>query len=49
MCLNKAKFDSERTLSYSIGLPSLLKFVTVEHTADSTSIKKRELVVNRVW
>ena len=31
MCLNKAKFDSECTLSFSIGLPSLLKFVTVVH------------------
>ena len=31
MCLNRAKFDSEPTLSYRIGLPSLLKFVTVVH------------------
>ena len=31
MCLNKAKFDSEPTLSYSIGLPSPPKFVTVVH------------------
>ena len=31
MCLNKAKFDSEPTLGYSIGLPSLPKFVTVVH------------------
>ena len=31
MCLNKAKFDGEPTLSYSIGLPSLQKFVIVVH------------------
>ena len=31
MCLNKAKFDSEPTLSYSIGLPSPPKYVTVVH------------------
>ena len=31
MCLNKAKFDSETKLSYSIGLPSPPKFVTVVH------------------
>ena len=31
MCLNKAKFDSEPALSYSIGLPSPPKFVTVVH------------------
>ena len=31
MCLNKAKFHSEPTLNYSIGLPSPQKFVTVVH------------------
>ena len=31
MCLNKAKFDSEPSLSYSIDLPSPPKFVTVVH------------------
>ena len=31
MCLNRAKFDSEPILSYSIGLSSPLKFVTVIH------------------
>ena len=31
MCPNKAKFDSEPTLSYSVGLPSLPKLVTVVH------------------
>ena len=31
MCLNKAKFDSEPTLSYSIGLPLPPKLVTVVH------------------
>ena len=31
MCPNKAKFDSEPTLSYNIGLPSPPKFVTVVH------------------
>ena len=31
MCLNKAKYDGEPTLSYSIGLPSPPKFVTVVH------------------
>ena len=33
MCLNKAKFDSEPTLGYSIGLPLLPKFVTVVHSS----------------
>ena len=31
MCLNKAKLDVT-ILSYSVGLPSLLKFVTVVHS-----------------
>ena len=31
MCLNKAKFDSEPTLSSSIDLLSPLKFITVVH------------------
>ena len=31
MCLNKAKFHSEPILSYSIGLPSPPKFITVVH------------------
>ena len=33
MCLNKAKFYSEPTLGYSIGLPLLPKFVTVVHSS----------------
>ena len=33
MCLKKAKFDSETTLSYSIGLLSPPKFVTVVHVS----------------
>ena len=44
MCLNEAKFDSEPTLSYSVGLPchqSLLQLYT------AVSMKQQELVVNR--
>ena len=47
MGLNKAKFDSEPTLSYSIALLSLPKFVQL-YTAVSTPIKPQDLVVNRV-
>ena len=53
MCLNKAKLDSDDTLSYSITLPSLQKIVTVVHgtfySVLSTPIKQRELVLNNVW
>ena len=43
MCLKEAKFDSEPTLSYSIGLPLLPNFFTVVHDI-STPMKQQELV-----
>ena len=46
VCLNKAKLDSEPPLSYSVGLTSLLKFVTVVH---GSFYSYKELVVNCVW